>query len=68
METETISGPVVLDDSGAKRIPTGYVTVTTPEGVTDRDLADAAGFCSRHWGFTVTRYVDGNAVVALHAD
>lgn len=60
--------PTVTDSSQANLLPTGYVTVRTTEDATDLELATAAGFCSRHWGYTVTRYEDGAAVVALWND
>jgi hypothetical protein len=68
METET---PIitVLDASQRHNLPTGHVAVTAPAGATDRDLADAAGYCSRHWGYAVTRWpLTGTATVHLHND
>lgn len=65
---ERAAGPVVIDNCQQHRLPTGYVTVTAPAGYCDRDLADAAGYCGRHFGFTVTRYEDGTATVALWND
>ena len=59
---------VVVDDSMRHRNPTGLVTVTAPADATDRELADAAGFCSRHWGYTIDRYSDGTALVSLWND
>ncbi|WP_408895900.1 hypothetical protein ACJ5H2_13365 [Nocardioides sp. R1-1] len=67
METETAT-ITVLDASRARRMPTGHVTVTCPSGATDRQLADAAGFGGRHFGFSVSRHDDGTASVALFND
>lgn len=59
----------VLDDSRRRALPTGYVTTTAPAGATDTELADAAGYSTRHQGFTVTRHPDdGTATVALWND
>lgn len=60
--------PRVLDDSQRNRMPTGRVTVTAPEGYTDRDLAQVAGFGKHHHGVDVTRYDDGTALVSLWND
>ena len=60
--------PRVLDDSQRNNLPTGRVTVTAPEGFTDRDLAHVAGFNSSHHGVDVTRYDDGTALVSLWND
>lgn len=70
MHTATETAPViVLDNSRRNSLPTGYVTVTAPEGATDRELATAAGYGGEHFGYTVTRHaVDGTATVALWND
>lgn len=60
--------PVVLDDSRRHDLPTGRVTVTAPEGFTDKDLAHVAGFTKYHHGVDVTRYDDGTALVSLWND
>jgi len=66
---DTTTEPVqVLDDTQRHRLPTGYVTVTTPAGATDQDLTEAAGFAPRHFGAQVTRHDDGTATVALWND
>ena len=51
-----------------KSIRQDVITVTAPADVTDRDLANAAGYGSRHFGFNVTRHDDGSATVVLHND
>lgn len=58
----------VLDDSLRNQLPTGYVTVTAPDGATDAELADAAGYSSSQFGYTVTRHQDHTATVALWND
>lgn len=63
-----VIGAVVLDESKAHDLPTGRVTVTAPEGATDAELAEVAGFSARHYGWNVTRYDDGTAVVHLWND
>lgn len=67
-DTAEVIGAVVLDESRKGDLPTGRVTVTAPEGVTDAELAEVAGFAPRHYGFDVTRYDDGTAVVHLWND
>lgn len=66
METETKT--VLVDASRAACLPTGYVLVSNAEGLSDNELADLAGFGSRHFGRTVTRHDDGSATVALWND
>ena len=68
MEAAEAEFPRVLDDSQRHQLPTGRVTVTAPEGFTDRDLAHVAGFNSTHFGVDVTRYDDGTALVSLWND
>ena len=63
-----VIGAVVLDESRKSDLPTGRVTVTAPEGVTDAELAEVAGSGPRHYGVNVTRYDDGTAVVHLWND
>lgn len=63
-----VIGAAVLDENRRGDLPTGRVTVTCPEGVTDAELAEVAGFCPRHYGWDVTRYDDGTAVVHLWND
>lgn len=58
----------MLDATQARRLPTGRVIVTVPAGATDRELADAAGYCWRHLGFMVTRHDDDTATVSLWND
>lgn len=58
----------VLDASRRNHLPTGYVTVAAPEGAADTELADAAGYGTSHYGYTVTRHDDGTATVALWND
>jgi len=46
-----------------------HVTVRTDRPSTDAELAEAAGYSpSRHFGFNVTRYDDGAAIVTLWND
>lgn len=68
VDTDEPTGVRVLDESRTRDLPTGRVTVTCPEGVTDAELADAAGFAPRHFGWDVTRYDDGTALVSLWND
>ena len=63
-----VIGARVLDESRKGSLPTGRVTVTAPVGVTDAELAEVAGFAPRHFGFDVSRYDDGTAVVHLWND
>lgn len=44
------------------------VTVTTAPAVTDLELAQLAGYGPRNFGYDVTRYDDGTAVVSLWND
>ena len=67
-DTADVIGAVVLDETRAGNLPTGRVTVTAPKGVTDAELAEVAGFSPRHYGWNVTRYDDGTAVVCLWND
>lgn len=66
METETTDAISVLRKYPAGRCD--YVTVTAPAGVTDEQLAAAAGFGARHYGRHVERHDDGNATVTLWND
>lgn len=68
MNTNTLELARVLDSSRQNRMPTGYVTVSAPADATDRELAEVAGYCSRHFGYSVTRHDDGTATVALWND
>lgn len=63
-------GLVFVLDGGhrATRGESTRVTVTAPEGVTDAELAEAAGYGTQHFGYHVTRYVDGTALVLLYND
>jgi len=45
-----------------------HVTVRGMNNATDEQVARAAGFGRRHHGYSVTRYDDGAAVVALWND
>ena len=67
-DTADVIGAVVLDETHKGNLPTGRVTVTAPEGVTDAELAEVAGYNPRHFGWDVTRYDDGTAVVHLWND
>ena len=58
----------VLDARNRDARYTGRVTVAGIDGATDRELAEAAGYGPEHFGFDVTRYDDGTAVVSLHND
>lgn len=58
----------VVDASARHNLPTGRVSVEGVDGMTDREVADLAGFCSRHWGYAVDRYDGGTAVVHLWND
>lgn len=59
----------VIDARRAHQLPTGRVTVAGTEGHPDLEVATAAGYVpGRHYGYAVTRYDDGAAVVALHND
>lgn len=55
-------------DTLRKTLHADRVTVTAPPEAPDRELAIAAGYGPRHWGFNVTRHDDGSATVALHND
>lgn len=68
IDTADVIGARILDERQAHDLPTGRVTVTCPDGVTDAELAEVAGFCPRHYGWNVTRYDDGTAVVHLWND
>lgn len=67
-DADDLSMVRVLDEKHAKDLPAGRVTVTAPVGVTDDELAEVAGFAPRHFGFNVSRYADGTAVVHLWND
>lgn len=67
-DTDRIGQVFVLDGSGRNDRITGRVTVTCPAGASDADLAEAAGYGPEHFGYSVTRYVDGTALVLLHND
>lgn len=59
----------VIDTSRANQLPTGHVVVEGTEGHSDREVADLAGYCSRHFGFAITRDPEANAAtVHLHND
>lgn len=58
----------VLDARNRSARYTGRVTVAGIAGATDRELAEAAGFGPEHFGFDVTRYDDGTALVSLWND
>lgn len=70
METETNTESVarVTDASRANNLPTGHVLVAGVTGSTDHELADLAGYCSRHWGYAVTRHSGDTATVHLWND
>jgi hypothetical protein len=57
------SGPTVTDRSQADRLPTGHVHLAHVGETCDNELADIAGYCSAHFGYTVTRYPDEDAAV-----
>lgn len=67
-DTADLTEVRVLDESRRGNLPTGRVTVTAPDGVTDAELAEVAGFAPRHFGWDVSRYDDGTAVVHLWND
>lgn len=60
--------PFVLDARNRDARYTGRVTVAGIDGTTDRELAEVAGFGPEHFGFNVTRYDDGTALVSLWND
>lgn len=69
-DTDRLDIVVVLDATRERQMPVGKVTVAAADmaGFTDRELAEAAGYDTRHFGFDVTRWNEGTALVRLYND
>lgn len=67
-DTDRIGVVFVLDASRPTGSESTRVSVACPDGTPDAALAEAAGYGPEHFGYHVTRYVDGTALVLLHND